>query len=136
MSMEVQPGVAIKYVAGEAIENAYNKAVVYGPDEGEVLLGTDDDTKFAGIVISVTAGKTDALEGDNIGVVNDGIIEVKADGAISFGDALAIGTDGLVKAIPEADGTPTAALIMQMIGRAQEDAEDGAVFKALVFCRK
>jgi hypothetical protein len=74
-------------------------------------------------------------EGDNIGVVNDGIVEVKASGPIEYGDALAIADEGLVKALP-VDATPTAADIMKMIGRAQEDAENGKIFKALIFARK
>jgi hypothetical protein len=103
MAMEVQPGVAIKYIAGEDTADCYNKAVMYSETEGEVLLGTEGSTKFAGIIISVTAGKTEAKDGDNIGVVNDGIIEVKADGAITYGQAIQIGALGKVKALPAVD---------------------------------
>lgn len=144
MPTEVQPGIAIKYVAGEKILDAEGKCVVYGAEEGEVVLGQDGDTKFAGVIISITGARSEstaigvvtAEDGDNIGVVNDGILEVVADGAIVFGDALAIGTDGKVKALADLDHTATAADIMLMIGRAQEDADDGDLFEALIYARK
>jgi hypothetical protein len=144
MPTEVQPGVALIYVAGEHIADVEGKVVVYGAEEQEVVLGQDGDTKFAGIVISVTGARSESTAigviaanlGDNMGVVNDGVVEVVADGAVLFGDALAIGTDGKVKALTEVDHIATAGDIMLMIGRAQEDAEDGDIFKALVFARK
>ena len=131
MPTEVQPGVAIKYVAGEKMLDVEGKCVVYGAEEGEVVLGQDDDTKFAGIVISVTGARSESTA---IGVIT--AEEVVADGAIVFGDALAIATDGKVKALAEVDHVATAADIMLMIGRAQEDADDGDVFKALIYARK
>jgi hypothetical protein len=144
MPTEVQPGIAIKYVAGETASNVEGKVVVYGAEEGEVVIGQDGDTKFAGVIISVTGARSESNaigvigmeEGDNIGVVNDGIVELKAEGAIEFGDALAIANNGLVKALPAVDHTATASDIMKIIGRAQEDAANGDVFQALIFARK
>jgi len=136
MPTEVQPGIAIKYTAGEDASDVEGKVVVYGTAEDEVVIGNEGNTKFAGVIISVTGARSestaigviDMKEGDNIGVVNDGIVEVKASGPIEYGDALAIADEGLVKALP-VDATPTAADIMKMIGRAQEDAENGKYLK-------
>jgi len=120
MPTEVQPGIAIKYTAGEDASDVEGKVVVYGTAEDEVVIGNEGNTKFAGVIISVTGARSestaigviDMKEGDNIGVVNDGIVEVKASGPIEYGDALAIADEGLVKALP-VDATPTAADIMK-----------------------
>lgn len=145
MPTEVQPGIAIKYTAGEDASNVEGKVVVYSDIEDEVVIGQEGDTKFAGIIISVTGARSESTaigvipmnEGDNIGVVNDGIVEVQAEGDIEFGDAITIADDGFVKALPEVDSSEVdAEKIMLMIGRAQEDAENGDTFKALIFARK
>lgn len=133
--MQVQPGIYIKFVfAGEDLADAIGKAVVYGAVEGEVELATDDDVNFAGIIQAVDPGKSDAEDGDNVNVCNEGVLEVIADGAVSYGDTIALGTDGTVKSI-EADATKSADNIKLTIGRAMEDADNGDVFKALIHAK-
>ena len=139
MAMRIQEGNDVKYVfnTDATVLDALNLAVVYGASEGEVELATDGDTKFAGIIQTIDPGKTDAEDGDNINVCKDGFIEVIADGAISYGDALALGTDGTIKSLAAVDATDVGADdIMLMIGRAEADAEDGDVFIAHIWVRK
>jgi hypothetical protein len=134
--MQIQPGVYIKYVfTGDDKANALNLAVAYATSEGEVQIATSGDTKFAGVLTAIQAGATTAEDGLNVTVCNDGILEVVASGAIAYGDALALDTGGKFKAIA-ADATQSAANIMLMVGRAQEDAANGDTFKALIFARK
>ncbi|MDP3065485.1 MAG: hypothetical protein Q8N08_02005 [Methanobacteriaceae archaeon] len=133
--MQVQPGIYIKFVfTGANLANAIGKAVAFSTDEGEVRLATDDDVGFAGIIQAVDAGKSLAVEGDNVNVCNEGVLEVIADGAVLYGDTVALGTDGTVKAIP-ADATQSVANIKLTIGRALEDASNGEVFKALIHAK-
>lgn len=150
MPTEVQPGIAIKYTAGEDADDAEGKVVVYSDVEDEVVIGMEGDTKFAGVIISITGARSESTaigvvsmnEGDNIGVVNDGIMEVRAavGEVINFGEAIAIADDGFVKALPDVDSSSVdPEEIMQMIGRAQEDVNASTasvVFKALIYARK
>lgn len=139
MSMRIQEGNDVKYVFStvSTVTDALNLAVVYGNTEGEVELATDGDTKFAGIIQAIDPGKTDAEDGDNVSVCRDGFIEAKADGDIAFGDALALGTNGTLKALADVDATDVGADdIMLMVGRAEQDAEDGDTFVAFIWVRK
>lgn len=141
---EVQPGVAIKYTAGEDANDVLNKCVIYGTEEDEVLIGSAGDTKFAGVIIAVTGARSESTaigtiameDGDNITVVNDGIMEVIADGAVSYGDALKLADDGAVSTLASVDVSGDSTDVMYMVGRAQEAADDGDTFKALMFARK
>lgn len=139
MSMRSQEGNDVKYVfsTDATVTDALNLAVVYSAVEGEVELATDGDTKFAGIIQVIDPGKSDAEDGDNVNICKDGFIEVIADGAISYGDGLALGTDGTIKALANVDATDVGADdIMLMMGRAEQDAEDGDTFIAHIWVRK
>lgn len=133
MSMQVQEGVYIKFIfSGDTdYEDCFNKAVQFADAEGEVEAADENTTKFVGVIVAVDPGKTTAEDGDNVNVCTEGVLEVVADGAISYGDTLAVGEDGKLKAIA-ADGTQTAANIMMTVGRALQDADDGDVFQALI----
>jgi hypothetical protein len=131
MSMQVQEGDYVKYVfTGADLEDYFGAAVQYAADEGEVEIATEDTTKFAGVMVQVDPGKTTAEDGDNCTIVKEGIVEVIADGAIEYGDALAVGENQAFKA-SDADGTALTNFLTH-VGRAQEDADDGDVFKALI----
>lgn len=134
MSFQVQPGIKMTYFAEGAIP-ALNLAVIYGSEDGTVAVGTADSVKFAGVIAATKLGESSAEDGDVVTVINDGVMEVVASGAIAYGDALALAADGKVKSAA-LDLTPTAAGAFQMIGRAQESAEDGETFNALIFVRK
>jgi len=139
MAMRTQEGNDVKYVfsTDAIVTDALNLAVVYSTVEGEVELATDGDTKFAGIIQIIDPGKSDAEDGDNVNICKDGFIEVIADGAISYGDGLALGTDGTIKALANVDATDVSADdIMLMMGRAEQDAEDGDTFIAHIWVRK
>jgi len=135
------PSDHVRYVAGEEIADALYKAVKFDPEnEGEVLEGTDDGIRFAGIIFAVTEGRTPygmisgqgitAPEGVNLSVAREGFHPAIADGAIIFADALCMGEDGALKAMPDYDVSPTAEQIVKFCGRAQEDADDGDTFIA------
>jgi hypothetical protein len=133
------PSDFVKYVAGEEIQDALFKAVKFDPThEGEVLEGTDDGIRFAGIIFAVTEGRTPygmisgqgivAPEGVRLSVAREGFHPAKADGAITYADATCMGKDGCLKAMPDYDVSPTPDQIVRFAGRAQEDAEDGDTF--------
>jgi len=134
MALQVQPGVSITYISGGIIPSL-GLAMVYDSVERQVVVAGADAVNFAGVVQAIQPGKTSGVEGDVVTVVNDGIMEVTASGAIKYGDALALAANGKFKAVA-LDLTPTAAGAFQMVGRAQQDAADGETFDALVFVRK
>jgi hypothetical protein len=130
--MQVQEGVYIKFVFnGADFEDCFNKAVEFSSVEGEVQKATEDTTNFLGLIVAVDPGKTIAEDGDNVNICTEGILEAVADGAISYGDGLAVGEDGKLKAI-EVDGTENDTNRMMMVGRALQDADDADVFQALI----
>jgi len=138
MAFEKQPGIAMTFQAGEAMPNIVQKAVIFGTAENEILIGTADSAKFAGIVAVVSPGKSSANEGDDVTVVLDGVIEVTASGAIDVNAPLALAADGKVKSIPDYDDKTkvSAALASQYIGRAlQRATADGDIITALVGAR-
>jgi hypothetical protein len=135
-----QPSDFVSYDVSEDIAaEALFRAVKYDSDnEGEVLLGTDDGTGFAGIIYAVTAARTpygmisgtgiSVAAGTRVTVVKSGFRPAIADGTIKFGDALCMGESGKLKTLEDFDTSPTALMLVQFVGRAQEDAEDGDSF--------
>lgn len=134
MVFQVQPGVSMKYIAGGDIPKL-GLAVQYDSVEGQVVVGTADSVRFAGVIAAIGLGEKSGVKGDIVSVINDGVMEVIASGAVEYGDALALAADGKFKSSP-VDLTPTAAGAFQIVGRAQESAADGETFNALIFVRK
>ncbi len=133
------PADFVKYVTGADISDALYKAVTYDPNnEGEVLEGTAGGVRFAGIIFSITAGWTPygavsgttvpAPEGTRVGVVKSGFRPAKAGATIKYGDALGLGANGTLVPLVGYDLSPSAAMIVQFVGRAQEDADEGDQF--------
>lgn len=134
----VQPGEDVKYVLDGDVTTVspYNRAFVYSATEGEVKLAGDGDTKFAGILTSVQISKssqspynTVAYDGDNVTLKKKGIIDGIASGAIVYGQAVGLAANGALKALPDFDATPSAAQILQYVGRAETSAADGETFR-------
>ncbi len=159
--MKTQRGIAIRYFAGEKIENAIEvigtlgdqkfvgKAVKYGDDPETVeLAGEDDYADFAGVIKTVSAeasvertqsnvnaGGRTVEEGDAVGVLNDHVILVKAEGEINYKDLLTTAADGKMQSLA-LSATETAPEIMKICGRAMADAQSGEAFPALIWVRK
>lgn len=134
----VQPGKSVSYVLGEDIDHIpdYAIPVEYGTKEGEVVVATEDTKRFAGVITAVTIQEsgqapyvTYAKAGTRVTVIKEGIIVGKADGAISFGDPVAVGKNGTFKSIATLETSPTLALLLTYVGRAENDAADGEIVK-------
>lgn len=135
MSGTVYPGKDLTYVLADDVTAPFNKAFIYDDLEGEVALGQDGDSKFAGILTAVTISKstqapyvTEAYAGDSVTLKKYGVVEAIADGSINYGDAVGIGNDGQLKALADFDVSGTAEQIIAQVGRAQEDAATGERF--------
>ena len=131
----VMPGIDQTYQLADDVSEPYSKAFVYDTLENEVALGDTDGVKFAGILTAVaitTSAQapyvTQAYAGNNVTLKKYGIVEGIADGAIAYGDAICLGADGKLAAMPDYDNTPSAEQQVKMIGRAQEAAADGERF--------
>lgn len=134
----IQPGEDVKYVLDGDVTavSPYNRAFVYSTAEGEVKLAQDGDTKFAGILFTVQISKssqapynTTAYDGDNVTLKKKGIIDAIADGAISYGQAVGLGENGALKALPDFHGTPSAEQLVLYVGFAETGAADGEKFR-------
>lgn len=138
--MQIQKGMAIKFEAEEDIENAISdtgvgKAVIFGSQAGTVKIGTDPK-RFAGVIISCEAGARSVKAGEAVGVLNDGIIEVKVNGAVSYGSYITLDDDGAFKAAT-ISATPTAAEVLSICGVAMgTTTSSGGVIPALIYIRK
>jgi hypothetical protein len=137
MSGLVQPGEDVKYVLDGDVTavSPYNRAFIYSDHEGEVKLGTEDATNFAGILFTVQISRssqapynTVAYDGDNATLKKKGMVEAIAHEAISFGQAVALGPNGTLKPLPDFDATPTAAQLATYIGRAESSCDADEVF--------
>jgi len=129
------PGIDITYQLAEDVSRPYSKAFIYDELEGEVALGVDGASKFAGILTAVTISRstqapyvTQAYAGDNVTLKKYGITEAIADGDIAYGDAVGLGDDGKLKTLADYDVSGTATQVIQQVGRAQEDAKSGERF--------
>lgn len=129
MSMQVQDGKSVVAFAEANIANAVGKAVIYGSTAKGVVEGTADAPNFAGIIATVTAGKSAAATGDSLTINKKGFCEAIASGPILYGQPVALDAGGKMKAIPVHDSVPTVALMSSFVGRAQKAAAaDGDVF--------
>lgn len=141
-----QPGDSVLYINTYDIPDALWRVVMYdAANEGNVLLGQEGGLKPCGGIFTITGGRTpyggsgpnsgvmsgtgiDAPAETRLGVHKVGFRPAYASGTINFGDALCMGDNGTVMAMPNFDATPTPAQIVAFIGRAQEDADDGDFF--------
>jgi hypothetical protein len=141
--MQTQRGIAIRYFATAAITDAVDangvgKAVIHSGDAEEVAEGTEAGyADFAGVIKSVRGGKTDAELGDEVGVDNDKVVEVKMSGASAYKDLITTDDDGKFQKLT-LSATPTAEEILKICGRilGSGTEEDGDTTTALIWVRK
>jgi len=153
--MEEQRGIAIHMFAGEQIENVLDeygvgKAVVYGPDEREVLEGQEALVNdFAGVVNfvgpeaimnrtpkqHVNQGTMTVEEGDIVGVLNDHVMPVRVSGTVDNKAFLTLDNDGLFQQL-NLSATPSATEVMQICGRALQGRNNAGTITAMIWVRK
>lgn len=141
MAYNIQEGKDVSYRLDGDITavNPYGRAAVYSATEGEVTLGQEGDTKFAGIIVTGTITRSqqspfndEFYDGDQLTLKKYGITEVVADGTVEYGDPLCIGGNGALKVLEDYDASPTAEQNVLYLGRAEAGAADGEKFAARI----
>jgi len=142
----IQPGKSVTYTFRGSLDiddidepgmygfDEYCIPVEYGAAEGEVVLATEDTTKFAGVIIAQT--HKNSLESvrraltdyTTVTVLKEGIILGIAKDEIKFGDYVAIGEGLTFKKVTVDDQSP-ANLLLSIVGIAESDAQDGKPVK-------
>lgn len=124
MAYKSQDNDAGSYRATNPITDAIGKVVSYTGVDGYVDVASKGDTNVAGIIATVTPGKTSALAGDMMGVTKKAMREAKVDAGetIKQGDSVQAGDSGTVALLPIAT-TPDN--LVKKIGVAQTGGTAG-----------
>jgi hypothetical protein len=133
----VQDANYVAYYLGADVTNysPYGRACMYGQNTKEVVIATEDTPYFAGIIYTIQISKssqspynTTAYAGDNCTLVKIGMIDAVASGTIEYGQYVAVGPNGTLKALPNFATTPSLEQLVTVVGVAESSCNDGEEF--------